>query len=542
VIYTASNIVTTSAVDAVSYTVADQHHDVVALGSNSVVLDAGPTITGTAGGQKTTDEASIKPFAGVTIAKIDDGLTETVTIRLSLTSNGTLSDPNAASDHSSITNGVFVVSGSGAAVTAAVDGLVFTPTAHQVTPGQTVTTGFTIGVQDSIGLSISDAVTSVVATAVNDAPIITVTGAAEFNSTSLVSLFSNVAVTDPDHGAMDSLTIVFATTGGTLTDAGGTLAGAGLTKTAVGTYVLAATSPAALTQELEALVFTPTIPGGNNAVATNVTLTATQGGISSMFTGINALVGGDGSQTPSGAPGGYTTMVLGNGNDTVTLVGGYNAVEGGDGNFSVSGAPGGFSNISLRNGSDTMTLGGSSNTVVVGNGNATISLTGGGSQSVTVGNGNSVIQLAGTNDIVVLDKGNNVVSGSQGMAFITAGGGNNTITVGGRDNTIDAIGGKNTITGGLGSDTFGLSAAGHGFDTIIGFTETNGDLLDMRLALGATNWNGSLSTLANYVKVTASGGNSFVSVAQNGTGSGIQIAQLNGGSYGFADLTSHMIL
>jgi plastocyanin len=543
VIYTAPATVAASGIDAVSYTIADQHHDVLASGSSNVVLDGGPTITGAVGGQPTTDEATITPFTGVTIARIDDGLTEAVTITPGAAANGTLFDPNAASDHSSIVNGVFTVAGSGAAVTAAVDGLVFTPTAHQVAPGQTVTTNFTIAARDSLGLSATNSAASVVATAVNDPPTITVTGPAGcINGNSSITLFAGVSVTDPDHAAMDSLVISFTNASGAPTDAGGVLSGAGLTKTGIGTYALAATSPASLTQELAALTYAPGTASANHVVATNVTLTATQGNVSTVLAGINTEIVGNGNQTVAGAPGGDSTLVLGNGSNTVTLYGADNTVLGGDGKNIVTGAPGGNSCISLGNGSDSVTLGGSGNCVTVGNGTATISLTGGGSQSVTVGNGNSVIQLAGSNDIVVLGNGSNSVSGSQGMAFITTGTGTNTIAIGGYSNTIDAVGGRDTISGGLGLDTYQLSTAGHGFATISGFTETNGDLLDLRAALGATSWNGAQSTLANFLKVTAGGGNTYVAIAQNGAGSGTQIAQLSGVSYAFADLTSHMIV
>ncbi len=44
IIYTAGSTIATSRVDAVSYTVSDQHQDAVAQGSASVQLDAGPTV------------------------------------------------------------------------------------------------------------------------------------------------------------------------------------------------------------------------------------------------------------------------------------------------------------------------------------------------------------------------------------------------------------------------------------------------------------------------------------------------------------------
>ena len=125
------------------------------------------TITGTVANQAVTDHATIDPFAHVKITDPNVGQTETVTVTPSQTANGTLFDPNAATEGSTITNGVYKVTGTAAQVTADLDALIFHPTAHQVAPGNTVTTGFTIVVTDSpLGLTATDSTTTVIATAV----------------------------------------------------------------------------------------------------------------------------------------------------------------------------------------------------------------------------------------------------------------------------------------------------------------------------------------------------------------------------------------
>ena len=122
-----------------------------------------PTIHGTQSGQVATDHATIAPFSGVTIGDGNANQTESVTVTLSAAANGTLT--NLSSGHYNAMTGAYTDSGSAAAVTAALDGLVFKPTLGQVTPGQTVTTNFTITDSDTVGGKATDTATSVISTA-----------------------------------------------------------------------------------------------------------------------------------------------------------------------------------------------------------------------------------------------------------------------------------------------------------------------------------------------------------------------------------------
>jgi autotransporter passenger strand-loop-strand repeat protein/T5SS/PEP-CTERM-associated repeat protein len=140
--------------------------DYVAVGAAAFPL----TISGTVADQAISGEATIMPLSSVTVVDQNVGQTDTVTVALSAAANGTLS--NLAGGSYTASTGVYTITGSATAVTAALDGLVFTPRAHQVPQGQTVTTTFTITDTDTLGESATNGTTTVIATAAAAPPVV----------------------------------------------------------------------------------------------------------------------------------------------------------------------------------------------------------------------------------------------------------------------------------------------------------------------------------------------------------------------------------
>ena len=230
--------------------------EVVSTGANFA-----PVISGTAAKQAVTDAATIDPFFAATINDPKIGQTETVTVTLSNAASGTLLNLSGGN----FTDGVYTVTGTAAQVTTALDGLVFQPTDHQVPPGQTVTTTFTIADTDTFGATATDSTTSVVATAVA-VPIAIIGTQADQAATdrSTINPFADVTIADPNAGQTETVTLTLSTTAnGTPSNLGGF--------TATGTPgVYTDTNTASqVTQDLQGLVFTPTFyPGVVGETAT----------------------------------------------------------------------------------------------------------------------------------------------------------------------------------------------------------------------------------------------------------------------------------
>ena len=110
------------------------------------------TVTASGNAVSTSNAAAVSPFTGVAIGEPNVDQSETATVTLNKAAAGALSDPSAKSNGSTLVNGVYSVSGSAAAVAAALGGLMFTPASGQ-TLGTSVVTTVTATVADSAGES-----------------------------------------------------------------------------------------------------------------------------------------------------------------------------------------------------------------------------------------------------------------------------------------------------------------------------------------------------------------------------------------------------
>ena len=141
--------------------------------------------------QATNDETPVNVFASAFGAQLvglpAPGITDpntpiqeyTVTVTIGTPANGVFQFP-VGSGWSLTSTGTYQFTGSAANANLALEGLVFVPTIHQVEPGTSVVTNFTISVNDAVTVPTSNNAISLTATAVNDAPTL-VAASALFN-------------------------------------------------------------------------------------------------------------------------------------------------------------------------------------------------------------------------------------------------------------------------------------------------------------------------------------------------------------------------
>ncbi|WP_038942640.1 hypothetical protein [Bradyrhizobium japonicum] len=374
--------------------------------SGGILLTAAalPTIAGAVSGQATSNGAAINPFASVTITDPNAAATDSLIITLAGAA-GILSGAGLIS----LGNGTYELTATTAAnLTAELHALTFVASPHG---DGSATTTFTLRDTSSVGVTVSDAHTSV-------------TDTHQAGSTTI-------------DGPASGYAVIQGTTGNDIIHAYGmfnTIHGNGGSDTIyAGSYG------------------TVDVPSGDSTVYLE--------GV------VNHVTGGNGNITVTGSTG-ATTIALGNGNDTINAGGYGNVITLGNGNDVVH--PGdGASQTTAGNGNDRVTLSGYGNTVTLGNGNDVV--TGGdGANSVTLGDGNNTVNLGGTGNQITVGSGTNTIMAGGGSDNVVAGAGHDTIVLGGVANHVVLNGSQANVTNQIGQDVITVNGGSDQFN-FVGF-------------------------------------------------------------------------
>ncbi|MBS0196832.1 MAG: DUF4347 domain-containing protein [Planctomycetes bacterium] len=270
------NRVTPGATETTTFTVDAGDGTTTTLNTTTTAVSTSvndaPSITGASAAQAVNDNATLTPFAGVTIGDVDSpAQTLSISVALDASAKGVFTAGSlTASGFVSAGGGVYTFSGTAADATTAIRQLVFNPANDRVNVGSTETTTFTISADDGVASAVTDNTTTAVSTSINDAPSITGTSAGQaVNDNATLSPFSGVTIADVDPGQTLSVSVSLdsaakgAFTSGSLTTSGFVSAGGGV-------YTFSGTASAATTA-IRALVFAPT----ENRVAATTTETTT---------------------------------------------------------------------------------------------------------------------------------------------------------------------------------------------------------------------------------------------------------------------------
>ena len=125
---------------------------------------------------------------------------------------------------------------------------------------------------------------------------------------------------------------------------------------------------------------------------------------------------------------------------------------------------------------------------------------------------------------------------TQSQISVVATAGTHLVFIKGSGDFVSLSGGADTITDTGSGNTYILPAAGQGTDTFTSNILNIGDTLDLKVALAATNWTGTASTLAKYLTVTDTASGATLAIAPTSGGVGVAIASISGATT--ANLTS----
>ena len=233
------------------------------------VVNTPPVISGLPAVEAARDDTALAAFAGIGLTDPDPGQLQTLWVKVSNPANGILA--SLSGGRYDRTTGVYTVTGTLAAVTAAAAALRFIPILHQARLGQAVATDLSVQLQDSVG-AISPATSiRMTAAATNSMPVVrdAAPGQPIIPGTP-VRLFTGLLLQDADLGQLETLTIQFSD------PALGTLAGTGPGHVDPATGAFTSTGTlAALMAEAGRLLFTAA--GRPKAAEALVTVTINDG-------------------------------------------------------------------------------------------------------------------------------------------------------------------------------------------------------------------------------------------------------------------------
>jgi hypothetical protein len=131
---------------------------------------------------------------------------------------------------------------------------------------------------------------------------------------------------------------------------------------------------------------------------------------------------------------------------------------------------------------------------------------------------------------------------TQSQVSVVATAGTHLVFIKGSGDIVSLTGGADTITDTGSNNTYILPAAGKGSDAFTSNILTIGDTLDLKPALAATNWNGSASTLSQYLTVTDTTKGATLSIAATSGGTGVAIGSISGATTAtLSSLLAHSI-
>ncbi|HVY17267.1 MAG TPA: hypothetical protein VHB27_18735, partial [Rhodopila sp.] len=131
---------------------------------------------------------------------------------------------------------------------------------------------------------------------------------------------------------------------------------------------------------------------------------------------------------------------------------------------------------------------------------------------------------------------------SQSQISVLATQGDHMVFVTGTGDSLNLSGGTEKITDTGSKNTYVLPTAGHGVDAFTSNILAVNDVLDLRPALAATSWNGSNSTLSQYLSVSDTASGAALSISAAAGGAGTTIATIAGTNASLNGILTHAIV